>query len=445
MPELNEPPEFTDALREHFAREVDRVGFEPITGAEIRWAATEPAPRRRRLTWLAVAAALVVLVPGGFIAARLLSSPVPAVPAPTEVVPATPGVPTATTPPVASWFPRLTAPIALDGYAQASLDDAVYLVAALPEDGACRLQGYRYQPAVDTWQALPPGPTYPGKECATPRTFARGNGVDVVIAGERARLYRYSAGSSAWKTLPAPPDQACDPVGLTTGVFCLTGESGLEYQVYDAAAGRWREGEFYLGAGDPPEAVTVRRAEVAGREAVWLVAERGGEVLAGSWDPVSGTVSRVNPHPGLGQRVTDVQITADGFAVLTADDPAADTALVLELASGNWRTVAVPLPGGRIFRDQPSDAGWVRLVFPEAADLAVVNGYLYRPVDGSWSAAEPLPLPEPGSEVHGWVGTTGVCRRQPPFNCWGLSVGSLAEVLSAVDPAAIVASNEQVR
>jgi hypothetical protein len=32
-----------------------------------------------------------------------------------------------------------------------------------------------------------------------------------------------------------------------------------------------------------------------------------------------------------------------------------------------------------------------------------------------------------------------------PFNCWGLSVGALTELLTAVDPAAIAASNDQVR
>lgn len=447
MPEPNEPPELADALREHFARDLGQARFEPITGAEIRRAAAEPGRRRVSVVWLAVAAALAVLVPSGVVAASLFNRTIPAVPSPTEPITASPG-PTAspTARPDAGWFPRVTAPVAVDGYAQTTLDGAVYLIAALPSDGACRLQGYRYQPAVDSWSPLPEGPSYAADDCTAPRVFARGAGLDVVVTGDRPRLHRYFADSSTWKTRAEPGDAAgCEPVGLAVGVFCLTDPARLTYQFYDPAAARWQEGELYLGTGEPSGAVFVRRVEVSGRESVLVVAERGGGVVAGSWDPASGSVVRVNPHPGLGHPVTDVQITADGFAVLTSDAPNADTALILELASGSWRAVEAPLAGGRLFREQPSDAAWVRLVYPEADDLAALNGYLYRPVDGSWSAAAPLPSTEPGAEPHDWVGAGGVCRRSAPFNCWGLSVGSLASVLTPVDPAAIAASNDELR
>lgn len=441
MPELNEPPELADALREHFARDVRRTGFAPITAAEIRQAATT-GRRRSGLAWLAVAAALAVLVPSGIIAAQLLSRAVPAVPVPSEIVTATPGTPTETHP--AGWFRRVTGPVAVAGYAQANLDDLVYLIAARPKDGSCQLEGYRYHPAVDIWQALPEGPAYPG-ECTTPQVFARGGGLDVVVA-DGPQLYRYAAGSSTWRTLPVPEADTCDPVGLEAGVFCLAGH-GLEYRFYDANAARWREGDLDLGLdGEPTTMVDARRVERAGREAVLIVALRGsGELATASWDPVSRLLEPVSSHPGTGHQLAEIQTTADGFAAFVMDDPSTDTALILEVDSGGWRTVEIPRPGGRIFHEQPSDAAWVLRVFPDAADRVVLHGYLYRPSDGSWSAVAPLPPVELGTEPHDWVGASGVCRRAAPFNCWGLSVGGLAEVLTEVDPAAIAASNRQPR
>lgn len=449
MPEPTEPPELTTALRQHLADEVSRASFEPIAAGDIRQLAGAPAPRRRGVGWLAVAAALAVLIPGGVVLARAWLRPIPAVPAPTVVATPSTATPTAGPSPAASWFLRITAPVAVGDYAQVNLDGAVYLVTVQGNGGSCRLQGYRYDPGIDLWQALPAGPAYPSNDCAPPVAFARGKGVDVVVFDRGPQVHRYLPASSTWQTL-APPDNltACAPVGLDEGVFCLQPTAGreLEYRFYDAAATRWREGFLDLGLDEPPAAVTAHRVTVSGRERVLLVAAFGdGGMVAATWDPATRALAQPTAHPGTGQPLAILQTTGDGYAVLTADDPAADTGLVLELATGSWRTLDVPLPGGPLGREQPSDADWVVRVFDEASDRVVIGGYLYRPADGSWAAAPALPRVEPGDDQHDWVGDTGVCRRVAPFNCWGLSVGSLPEVVTAVDPAAITASNDQIR
>lgn len=448
MPDLNEPPEFTEALREHFARQVDRADFEPITAAGVRRAANRPTNRAGGgLRWLAVAAAAAVVIPGGIAVVHLLSRPLPAVPVPT--VAASPGTVTATPRPTVSWTRRITAPVQVDQYAQATVDGTVYLVATLPQTEGCRLQGYRYHPAVDRWEPLPDGPAYQGSECVTLGAFARGTGVDVVVAGDEPRLYRYAVAGSTWKpAVVADGGTGCQPVGLAAGVFCLepaTGDAAVGYQFYDPGAGRWRRGTLDLGTGGSPTAVIAGRVGSEGSQAALVAATyAGGEVVAVTWDPATGAVSEPSSHPGTGRRLDAVQATSDGYAVLTSDDPAADTALVLDPAGG-WRPVEVPLPGGPLDHERPSDAGWVPRVFPDAADRVVLGGYLYRPADASWAAVAPLPRVELGTDPHDWVGDTGVCRRVAPHNCWGLSAGELAGLLTPVDPAAITASNDQVR
>lgn len=468
MPEPFEPPEFIAALREQLALDANQTSFPPLTGADIRRAAAEPGsgegslrgrafgdipraqaePSRRprsAIGWLAVAAALVVLIPGGLAVAHLLSRPVPAIPAPTIAASPTAGTPTRGPQPVASWFRRVTAPVPVERYAQASVDGTVYLVTAASEGGSCRLQGYRYDPAIDLWQTLPDGPEYPG-ECSRPVVNARGQGVDVMVPGGGPRLYRYAIATSTWTSLGGPDDTAaCDPVGLDAGVFCLqpTAGGGMGYQFYDAAGARWRHGILGLAPGELAAVTTAQRFEFDGREAVLIVRAQGnGELLVVTWDPASGSLAPPVTHPGTGYPLTTVQTTSDGFAVFTSDAPGADTAVVLEPA-GTWRTIEVPLTGGPLARELPSDAGWVLRSFPETADRVVIGGYLYRPADDAWAAAEPLPRVEPGADPHDWVGDTGVCRRMAPFNCWGLSVGGLA--ITPIDPAAISASNDQVR
>ena len=443
MTDPNETPEFTAALREHFASEVEQARFRPIAAADIRQTAGRPAARRG-VGWLALAAALAVLVPGGLVVAQLLSRPVTAVPAPTVAASPRTGDPAPTRPSAAGWFRRVTAPVQVGGYAQASVADAVYLITAQPGGGSCRLRGYRYEPAIDLWQALPEGPAYRGEECATPLVVTSGQGVDVLVAEDDPRLYRYEPAGSAWTNLDFPAEAAaCEPVGMGAGVFCLQpadAEGILGYQFHDRTG--WRSGIVNLGLGERPEAVSAHRVQLAGGEAVLLVAARAdGELVAAAWDPATRRLSPPTSHAGVGGE--SVQVTADGFVVLAAE--ASDTALVLNLASGAWASVEVPLPGGPLTREQPSDADWVMRAVPGAGDRVVLGGYLLRPADGSWTAAAALPRPEAGAAAHDWVGATGVCRRVSPFNCWGLSVGALGDLLTAVDPAAITASNDQVR
>ncbi|MCW5953842.1 MAG: hypothetical protein KIT69_16455, partial [Propionibacteriaceae bacterium] len=416
MPEPIEPPEFVAALREHLARDVSQAGFRPLTGADIRRAAAETGSRRTPLRgrvadavpriqaesarrsrsavgWLAVAAALVVIVPGGLAIAHLLSRPVPAVPVPTMTAGPTAATPSADRPPVASWFRRVTAPVPVERYAQASIDGTVYLVAAAPDAGSCRLQGYRYDPAIDLWQTLPDGPEYPG-ECTRPVASARGQGVDVMVLDGGPRLYRYAIATSTWKSLGGPEDTAaCDPIGLDAGVFCLlpTAGGGVGYQFYDAAGARWRHGILGLDPGELTAVTTAQRFELDGREVVLIVRTQGdGELLVVTWDPTSSSLTQPATHPGAGYPLTTVQTTSDGFAVFTSDAPDADTGVVLEPATGTWRTIEVPLAGGPLTHERPSDAGWVLRSFPETADRVVIGGYLYRPADDEWAAAEPL-------------------------------------------------------
>ena len=440
MTDPNESPEFTAALREHFAREIGEARFQPITATGIRQAAGRPAPRRG-VGWLALAAALAVLVPGGLVVAQLLSRPVTAVPSPT--IAASPGTVTPTAgQPAAGWFRRVTAPVQVDGHAQASLDGAVYLIAAQPGGGSCRLGGYRYDPAIDSWQTLPEGPAFRGDDCAASLAVTSGKAVDVLVDSDGHRLYRYTPGDSTWTNLELPTDASCDPVGTDAGVFCLQPadpDGVLGYQFRDQSG--WRNGIVNLGLGERPERVSAHRVDLAGREVVLLIASRpGGEVVAATWDPTTRALSKPTSRAGVAQTV---QVTADGFAVLSGEE--SDTAAVLNLATGEWSSIEVPLPGGPLTHEQPSDAAWVVRALPEAADRVVLGGYLYRPADGGWAAASALPRVETGTAAHDWVGTTGVCRRLSPFNCWGLSVGVLADLLSAVDPAAITASNDQVR
>lgn len=443
MTDPNETPEFTAALREHFAHEVERARFQPISAAGIRRTAAQPAPRRG-VRWLALAAALAVLVPAGIVVAQLLTRPVTAVPAPTVAASPSTAAPAPSRPSVAGWFRRVTAPAAVGGHAQASVGDAVYLIAAQPGGGSCRLLGYRYDPAIDLWQGLPEGPAYRAEKCANPLAVTSGKGVDVLVAEDEPRLYRYEPAASAWTNLDFPADaEACAPVGMDAGVFCLQPADAagvLGYQFHDASG--WRSGIVNLGLGEPPEAVSAHRVELAGSEAVLLVAAKpGGDLVAAVWDPATRRLSPPASHPGVGGE--SVQLTSDGFAVFAAE--ASDAALVLNLAAGVWSSVEAPLPGGPLTSEQPSDADWVVRAVPEAADRVVLGGYLYRPADGSWAAVSGLPRPEAGAAGHDWVGVTGVCRQVSPFNCWGLSVGALTELLTAVDPAAIAASNDQVR
>ena len=132
---------------------------------------------------------------------------------------------------------------------------------------------------------------------------------------------------------------------------------------------------------------------------------------------------------------------------IAGTDRRATTALLFDLASRRWATVEVPHPDGPLTTTMPSLADWTVPFYGSGAwGYVLANGYLYEPGNGRWLAVAALPDAEPGATAsHAWVGGSLLCRTASPLNCWGLSAGPLTQLGQRVDPAAISASNAQVR
>lgn len=471
---FSERAELEEALRRHYRAEVDRTDFAPISATEIlRASRADAAPRRSR--WLLpVAASAALVLTGSAIIGQLGSRPISAVPAPTPAS----TVPTAGTPGTGvapAWTPRLTAPVDVARHAQTVVDDAVYLLAGVADDQTCELDGYRYLAGPDLWQRLAPGPERTAPDCAATAAFALGSRIYLTVdagpgavAQSRVELYSYDTEDDSWDRLPGPDlpaGETCTPVGLSTGIFCLdqaadaASAAPVTFHWFDPATRQWTPGEVQIADGQQRLSVTPEVVRLAGEEQVLLDARLpGGRIALATYDPVTRRLDGQTSHAGTGADLGPAQVTATGAVYfnppedppsqdIAAGDPRATTALVADLGSLTWWTVEVPHLDGPLTATSPSEVAWaMRFYAASAAGYVNANGYLYEPNQRHWLAIAPLPEPEAGVAVpYAWVGGSLRCRSVEPLNCWGVAAGPLLQVATPIDPAAITASNAQVR
>lgn len=458
--------ELADALRRHYRSQVDGVDFEPISADDIRAAAKPPSQRPR---WLLAAAAAIIVIALAVIPlvlTQLTQGGVTAQPAtvsPTESATARGQSPT--------WSPRLPSPVDVTGYAQAVIDDSVYLLAGIT-GGTCRLDAYRYRSGPDLWQQLAVGPKRPTAACASVQVFASGTRIYLLIdagdgqdAATRSEFYAFDTEDDTWTKVNGPRLQGrpdCTAIGLSDGIFCLdaasgTGSNPVGFAQFDFTTRTWTSATIQLAGGQARLSVGVHGVNVAGDDQILLDARLpGGAVVLALWDPAADRVSQQFSHPGTGAALAEAQL-ADGrlfFAPpadpaaqgLAGSDPRGTTGLILDLNTGQWSSVEVPHPAGPLTMTTPSDGSWaLRLYGPDASGYVLVNGYLFQPRQNRWLAVAPLPAVERGSEPHLWVGGSVLCRTSDPLNCWGLDAGPLAQVARPVTAAQISSSNAQVR
>ncbi|MDQ7992994.1 MAG: hypothetical protein AAGC63_07395, partial [Propionicimonas sp.] len=256
----------------------------------------------------------------------------------------------------------------------------------------------------------------------------------------------------------------CTPLGLEDGIFCLdeaaAPSSGpVTFHWFDYSSATWVPGEALVASGQDRLSVAAHAVTIADRDLVLLdVRLPGGGIALATYDPGNGRVGHEAGSPGTGASLGPAQPAGDGTVYFTPPsdpvreglepgDPRAVTALVVDLAAGQWRTLEVPHPDGPLTRTSPSDAAWaLRFYSAETAGDVLANGYLYRPGQRRWLAVPGLPVPEAASSgPYAWVGSSLLCRTGEPLNCWGVAAAPLEQLATVLDPAEITASNAQVR
>ncbi len=451
-----------DALRRLYRDQVKETAFRPISPAELRAARAWQRRRRPVARILAVAAGLALVLSGGAVLwAQQAARPVIGVPARTPTADgATPTPDGSSAQP--TWTARVTAPVDPSGYAQAVVNDTVYLLASRTSGRPCTLDGYSYSTGPDVWRRLADGPARPATSCASTAAFAVGDLIYLVIQGDppapSVELYSYDTERDTWTTLPdlgGEAGEACSPGAVASGIFCVDDASGpssepVAFHWLDYENRCWSRGELAVAPGQPRVAVEAHPFRLADRDVVLIAARlaSGGLSLA-TYDPETGVLGGAMTNSAVEAALATGQPTSTGFVFFPPADPEGTTGLAASPASGQWWTVEVPRAGGLLAQQAPSDAAWVLHHFgAQARDYVLVNGYLYRPDERRWYAVPPLPNPDedsgPASPL-AWVGESTQCRTAAPLNSWGLATDGLAGVLVDIDDAAIAASNAQPR
>ena len=365
--------------------------------ASPRPATSRPA-RARPGRWLAVAAAAVAVVTSlALLWPRAGAGPLPAEPAasPSDTASAsTAGLPRDT------WVRIAASPLSPRHAAVTAWVAGVYLVLGGDETAPCPAtadciepehlvaDGARYDPVADAWTPIAEAPVAVANASGAATPYPR----SAVLAGtlyllsERSML-AYDVASDSWRELPLPSNS---PV-LTLVAL----DSGLAAFGYDAPKGRYRL--FDPGTGEWSDH---RAADLPGPVGGATVAA-GRLVVSGlvdgdltrQWvallDPATGATTRID-DPGLEpQRPTPLglETSAGGFAVWAR---ARTEAWFLDPATQRWDSVAVPEHAGAL----SGRLGMLPVTFyVTVAGMLSLNGHLYDPVSGLWSATPDLPLP----------------------------------------------------
>jgi hypothetical protein len=354
----------------------------PFAGARTgRWIGTAAAAA-------AVVAATVLLWPGS-----PTTGPVPAVPAATT--------PTQTTP-VGAWTRTARSPLSPRHSSFTAWVDGTFVVVGGDEASQCvagpgcsypvspTRDGARYDPGSNSWSSIAEAPEdLASTEFLTntiPHSAVLGH--TVYIIGSTS-LLAYDVDADRWRQFPLPNTDA--NTVLLAGDALLAVEPFADgptgYQVFEPATGTWR---FQPVDGLP--AGTLFGAGIAGKNLV-LTGMRGHDVSKfwiATVDLTSGAVSRIDKPEIPRQRPTPLTLTTRGGGLVGwARDGA--TGWFLDPATRTWSSVALPTATGPI---RTYAFGKLLNQYVTVAGMIALNGYLFDPVAGRWSATPDLPLPD---------------------------------------------------
>ncbi|MGC3953528.1 MAG: hypothetical protein QM804_04630 [Propionicimonas sp.] len=424
---------------------------------------------RRRVAWLVAAAGLVV---AAVVASQLLPArPLPGGPEPTSTaaISAEPSPSGSPWPPSDGWYrwTRLAdAPIDVSQFTPTVAANGVYLVSEQP---SCRRPTvHRYDPASDRWSGLP-SPNLPWSKCFL-SLATHGDDLYLLAAKSGTEVvpylfWRYRAATGEWDELPVPRQGHGDIVRLAAGwllvdrILDSDGDlTGVEYEYFDYATGRWSEGEL----SDPgmlraAENRSYRPVTVEGRSLLLFELWPGdwteaGEVTLVTWDPATNQQVLRTSHEVTAEllqtTIRMLQLAEPGIAYLGSYGWGSDSeALVVDLRDGRWSSVVLPISPGPLEDRYHSDASWANGYFGEAAaGYLVANSYLFNPATGRWLAVPWRGLPPSATEVGG----NHLARIAPDVSCvsggssrecWKLTVEPLERIAAEVTTAQIAENN----
>lgn len=402
------------AFRDAFRRELEGEGFRPLDPDGIRTAAG-PA-RRLSGTWLkglAAAAAVVLVVGGaGIVLPRLMSAgsaasgSVAAAPAEDRAGAAAGGVSGKDTSdeslpvPAASgayaessdWVATAPSPLSPRILASGAwVDGKFYIVGGRGLEPGCvgtaaecaaaandLRDGAGYDPATDTWQALPDSPVAVCQQAPAvvgPRLYY----VAEVSPGQQQDLIVFDTATRAWTRIASPPNGGA-LVAAGDQLVSVSVDSSRPDQVFDPVGGTWRS----LPA-DPRKNATSRSGAWADGELVVAAALSGSNtrVFVETLDLRSGTWRKLSegrsPLPTI-VAVGHYLLVGDPGGSSGQDATAHAVGGRVDARSGVWRKWS--MPGGSV-----TGSGSETVV----GDQLLTRGMFYDPAHDSWTG---LVLPD---------------------------------------------------
>ncbi len=387
-----------------------------------------PLARPRAGRWIGAAAtaaavvtATVLLWPGS-----AGTEPIPAVPA------ITPNSPAATTGPgavIGAWARTAEPPLSPRHSSITAWVAGTFLVVGGDETPQCiagpgckypihpTRDGARYDPASDSWTTIADAPEAVasfGSASTVPHSAVVGH--TVYLLGSTS-LLAYDVDTNLWRQFPLPT------TGLNTvllaGDALLAvepfGDGPMGYEVFQPASGTWR---FQSIDGLP--AGKLFGAGIA--QGTLVVTGLPGHDVSKFWiatvDLTTGAVSKIDKPAIPDQRPTPLTVATGGGGVVGwARD--GDTGWFLEPEARTWSSVTLPQATGPLRTHQ---FGKLLNQYVTVAGMIALNGYLFDPVAGRWSATPDLPVPDNspvlagGSEsllaCYGYTGTEAAAKWQ---------------------------------
>jgi len=379
---------------------LDEAAFEEVRRGVLATPrpATPHLTREGRGRWLAVAAAAAAVVTSlALLWPRAGAGPLPAEPAasPSDTTSAsTSGLPRDT------WVRIADAPLSPRHASVTAWVDGVFLVVGGDETAPCPAtadciepehlvaDGARYDPATDAWTPIADAPAAVANPSGASNPYPQSAVLagTLYVLGERSML-AYDVASDSWRKLPLPSNSpVLTLVGLDSGLAAFGYDAPTGgYELFDPGTGQWT-GHDAPGLPGPIGGATV----AAGRLVVSGLVDGD---LTRPWtallDPATGATTRIE-DPGLEpQRPAPVglETSAGGRAVWAR---AKATAWLLDPATQQWTSVDVPEHTGAF-------SGRLAMLpvsfYVTVAGMVSLNGHLYDPVSGLWSATPDLPLP----------------------------------------------------